>query len=251
MEMATWFGLLIGIGGILIGNAVEGGHISSLIQGAAFLIVSLGTLGATLVSHRSIDLKRAVNMFFLAFSSKSDNEMKSVSEEIIECAKIAKKDSLLALEPKLKDIVNPFLKEIVHAIVDGVKPEMIEEIFQEKISQNEESLLASAKVWTDAGGYSPTIGIIGAVLGLIHVMQNISNTSKLGTGIAVAFVATVYGVGLANLILLPIGNKLKRIVANKIKVQEMILSAGLGIAAGLSPQMVQIKLNGFYEFEEK
>ena len=196
MDRATFFGLLIGLGGILLGNFIEGGHIASLMQGTAFLIVITGTIGAVLVSNKSKDLKVGFQLFRASFCEQNLDYDKPISE-IVDCARLAKKDSVLALEPKLNQMQSPMLREILRNVIDGVEPKLTRQIFENIIHKEEQKLLSAGKIWLDAGGFSPTIGIIGAVLGLIHVMGNLSDTAKLGSGIAVAFVATVYGVGFA------------------------------------------------------
>ena len=210
MDKASWLGLLLGFGAILMGNLVEGGHIGSLMQGTAFIIVLGGTIGATMVSSSMKDLMKGLSLFRSAFSEAEENHFRKSLNEIIECARVARKDSLLAIEPKLGGLSDPFVSKTLRNVVDGVEPEMIRDIGETEIDAEEEELMAGVKVWTDAGGFSPTIGIIGAVLGLIQVMGNLTDTSKLGAGIAVAFVATVYGVTFANLVFLPVSNKLKK-----------------------------------------
>jgi chemotaxis protein MotA len=142
---------------------------------------------------------------------------------------------------------DPFLQNVIRSVVDGLDSQIIRAIYEKQIQLDEERLLAGAKVWMDAGGYAPTIGIIGAVLGLIQVMGNLTDTSKLGSGIAVAFVATIYGVGAANLIFIPLSNKLKKLVATEMKTKEMILEGGLSILSGLTPSLIEIKLKAFME----
>ena len=247
MGKTTLLGLLVGIGGILLGNVLEGGHLGSLVQGAAFVIVLSGTIGAVLVSSRKEDLKLGVTLFKKAFQSKEDTHHDAVMKEIMECARLARKESILANEARITRMSDPFLQNVMRTVVDGVDPKVVRDLFEKQINVEEERLMNGAKVWTDAGGYSPTIGIIGAVLGLIHVMGNLSDTSKLGAGIAVAFVATIYGVGFANLIFLPVGTKLKKWVAREILVKEMILEGGLCIQSGLNPSLTEVKLQPFIE----
>ena len=247
MGKTTLLGLLVGIGGILLGNVLEGGHLGSLVQGAAFVIVLSGTIGAVLVSSRKEDLTLGVTLFKKAFQSKEDTHHDAVMKEIMECARLARKESILAIEARITRMSDPFLQNVMRTVVDGVDPKVVRDLFEKQINVEEERLMNGAKVWTDAGGYSPTIGIIGAVLGLIHVMGNLSDTSKLGAGIAVAFVATIYGVGFANLIFLPVGTKLKKWVAREILVKEMILEGGLCIQSGLNPSLTEVKLQPFIE----
>lgn len=248
MEMITILGLILGFGGILLGNILEGGHVASLVQGAAFVIVMSGTIGATMVSSKPESFKKALEFFKRAFIAEDDDAVnRQVIDEIIDCAKQAKKDGLLSLEARLATLKNPFLKDVLRAVVDGIDPVLIRESFENHISIEEEKLNSAAKVWTDAGGYAPTVGIIGAVLGLIHVMGNLSDTSKLGAGIAVAFVATIYGVCFANLLFLPIGNKLKKKVSDDMRKKEMILEGCLCVQNGLPASLILIRLNSYLE----
>lgn len=210
MDKATAIGLSLGLGGIFIGNLLEGGHTGSLMQFTAGLIVLSGTIGAVMVSNPWKDLKIGFQLLKRAFDEGNQDRSAKDIREIVDCTRIVKKESVIALENHFSKVQNPFFKKILRNIIDGIDPEIIREIFETEIETEEEKLIAGAKIWSDAGGYSPTIGIIGAVLGLIHVMGNLTDTSKLGAGIAVAFVATVYGVGFANLIFLPIGNKIKK-----------------------------------------
>ena len=244
MDRATFFGLVIGIGGILLGNFFEGGHIASLMQGTAFIIVLMGTMGAVLVSNKSKDLKLGFELFRLSFKEQNLNYEQPIAE-ILECARIAKKESPLALEPKLGQLQAPMLAEILRNVVDGVDPKLTRQIFDNIIYKEEQKLLSAGKIWLDAGGFSPTIGIIGAVLGLIHVMGNLTDTSKLGGGIAVAFVATVYGVGFANLIFIPIGNKIKKNVHEISKHKHMILDGALLVGSGLNAHLIEQKLTSY------
>jgi chemotaxis protein MotA len=247
MEMTTVLGLLIGIGGILLGNAWEGGHLASLVQGPAAVIVLFGTFGAVFVSSRREDLKLGMKMFKLAFREPDHNEHEKVLKEITECARLARKESILAIENRIQQMKEPFLQNVMRTVVDGVEPKIIRDLFEKQIDLEEDRLMSGAKIWTEAGGYAPTVGIIGAVLGLIHVMGNLTDTSKLGGGIAVAFVATIYGVGFANLVFLPIGNKLKKWAAKEILMKEMILEGGLCVQAGLNPMLTEAKLKSFLE----
>jgi chemotaxis protein MotA len=210
MQMTTTiFGLVLGIGGILIGNFLEGGNIGSLFQLTAALIVFGGTLGATLMSNRNEDIRLAVEYLRMIFRRSEVSERDAIAKEIIQTAQLARRESILALEKTLNQFGDPFMRTVYRFAIDGVDPEVLRKIFEEEMSVNERRKMAATKVWMDAGGFAPTIGIIGAVLGLISVMANISDTSMLGQGIAVAFVATIYGVGSANLIFIPEANKLR------------------------------------------
>ena len=221
---------------------------SSLMQLTAFIIVIAGTIGAVMVSSSEKDLKTGIALAKKAFFNEKSDVQKNINE-IVDCARIAKKETLLAVEPRLIRIQDPFLKKILRNVVDGTDPQSIREIFETEIEVEEEELLAGAKIWTDAGGYAPTIGIIGAVLGLIHVMGNLTDTSKLGGGIAVAFVATVYGVSSANLLFLPMGSKLKKRVQKYSREKQMILEGALMIAASAQPFVIEQKMQAFVPVE--
>ena len=231
MDLATILGLVVGIGGILLGNMIEGGHTASLVQGAAAMIVLSGTAGAVMVSSKSRDIELGFQLLKKAFLKDDMTEAKKIYAELIECAKLAKKETPLAIETRLKGMRDPFLRNVMQNVVDAVDPKIVTSVFEQIIDMEEKKLNNGAKIWADAGGFAPTIGIIGAVLGLIHVMGNLSDTSKLGAGIAVAFVATVYGVGFANLIFIPIGNKLKKKISSHPldAVQYAILDDGVQV----------------------
>jgi len=247
MELTTLLGLVIGIGGIILGNFIEGGHAASLVQIAAGVIVFGGTLGAVLVSVRKNDFRLGLKMFRSAFFKADEEDGEKSLSVILDCSRLARKESILAIENKIPAMTDPFMQNVLRTVVDGVDPKVLRDLFERQIDIEEERLLNGAKVWSEAGGYSPTIGIIGAVLGLIHVMNNLTDTSKLGTGIAVAFVATIYGVASANLIFLPIASKLKKRIAEKIRVKEMVLEGGLCIQSGLAPTLTEMKLRPFLE----
>ncbi len=247
MSKSTWFGLLIGLGAILLGNLLEGGHLESLMQGTAFIIVLGGTIGAVMVSNPSRDLKLAISLGKSAFREDSDEPTLENIKDIVSCSKIAKKDSAVAIEGLIKGFKDSFLKRILRNIVDGVDPQVIRDTFEVEIHSEEDRLNAGAKVWADAGGFSPTIGIIGAVLGLIHIMGNLSDTSKLGGGIAVAFVATIYGVSFANLIFLPMGFKIKKKIQHRIHHRYLVLEGALLITQGLPAVIVEQKLMAYLE----
>lgn len=223
---------------------------SSLMQLTAFIIVLAGTIGAVMVSSSEKDLKTGLALAKSAFRAE-ESEIKERITEIVDCSRLAKKESILALEPRLNAIKDPLLKGVLRCVIDGVEVNTIRDIYETQIQTEEDELLSGAKIWADAGGFAPTIGIIGAVLGLIHVMGNLTDTSKLGAGIAVAFVATVYGVSSANLLFLPLGNKLKKNVHNTTREKMMILEGGLLVASGINPVLLEQKLHAFLYSNEK
>jgi chemotaxis protein MotA len=245
MEISIIVGLIASVGGILLGNFMEGGHIASLAQGTAALIVFGGTFGSTLISNRRADLTLALKYVRRAFWNEELRERNEIAAEIVQSAQIARKESILTLEKRLNNFSDPFMRSVYRFVVDGVDPEVIRKVFEDEIDLNERRNLAAAKVWSDAGGFAPTIGIIGAVLGLIHVMANITDTMALGKGIAVAFVATIYGVGSANLLFLPLANRLKSVVRYRSETEKMILEGGLAVISGLNPYIIEQKVEAF------
>jgi len=241
MDKATLIGLVLGIGAVLGGQALEGGSIKSIMQATAFIIVIAGTIGAVMVSFPKKDFVRGMKLFKLAFTDKKE-DMSAVTRQIVDLATIARRDGVLALEGKLAEVEEPFLKKALSYVVDGVDASVTRSSLEAAIEAEHEENLVAAKVWEAAGGYSPTIGIIGAVLGLIHVMENLSDPSKLGGGIAVAFVATVYGVATANLLFLPGANKMKRKFTLAMERKVVITEGVLAIQEGLNPRVLEEKL---------
>lgn len=245
MDAATIVGIIIGIGGILLGNMIDGGHASSLFQGTAALIVFGGTFGATLVSNTFADIKKAMAMLPLAFREGPQSQMKKLADEVVAIAQLARRESILVVETKLNTFSNPFMKNVFRYMIDGIEPETLKKIFETEIEVTEKRAMVAAKVWADAGGYAPTIGIIGAVLGLIHVMANLSDTSALGQGIAVAFVATIYGVGSANLVFIPISHKIRARIKAQSETKKMILAGAIAISNGLNPYIIEEKMRAY------
>lgn len=244
MDITTIAGIIIGIGGILLGQLLEGGNIGQLMQITAAFIVFGGTIGAIVASFPQEDLVNAFKYLKVAFFNNTTNP-KDVINEIIEYAQKARKEGVIALEKDARNASDVILKMGLESVSDGADPTMVREMLETKLVQMEEEMKRAAKVWEAAGGFSPTIGIIGAVLGLIQVMQNLSDPSKLGAGIAVAFVATVYGVGFANLIAFPFGTKIKLKSAKDFLVKTIMIEGILGIQAGESPALIERKLNAF------
>lgn len=244
MDRLSPIGLLLGLVAIIGGQMLEGGQISSLLQGTAFLIVIGGTLGAVLLQSSLPGFSLGMRMLrWVVTPPRSDLE--PWIKTLINWSNIARRGGLLALENPLAAEKDLFVKRALQMLVDGTEPESIRHTMELEIGSYEEKHRAAAKIWEAAGGYAPTIGILGAVMGLIHVMENLTDPSKLGSGIAVAFVATIYGVGSANLLFLPISNKLKQLIANEVKRREMVTEGLFAIAHGENPRIIESKLRGF------
>ena len=250
MDIATILGIVIALGSIIGGQVLEGGHLGSIMQLTAFIIVIGGTFGAICIQNPLPVVIRAFGALSIAISGPHiDN--KGTIKLILELANISRKQGLLALEGKLKTITDPFMKKGVQLIVDGTEPKAVIEILEIEVEHHEEQGVIAAKVWEAAGGYAPTVGIIGAVLGLIHVMENLADPSKLGGGIAVAFVATVYGVGAANLFFLPLANKIKLKLKEEAGSRNLMIMGLAGLAQGENPRLLQEKLEGFLPHHER
>jgi len=237
-------GLILALAGIIVGQALEGGELSSLVQPAAFVIVVVGTLGAVLLQSGMLHFLRGVKMGVWVFSPPLDN-LRDIKRDVINWSVTARREGLLSLERQLDLVRDPYIAKGLRLIVDGVDPFKLREILDVEISAFESEQRLAVKVWESAGGYSPTVGILGAVLGLIHVMENLSDPSRLGSGIAVAFVATIYGVGLANLVFLPIGSKLKAMVNREVAKREMIADVFCGIATGENPRIIEERMTAY------
>lgn len=244
MDIISIFGLLLALLAIVGGQVLEGGNVGSLLQVTAFVIVIGGTAGAVMLQSSVPTFLRGMRMAKWVFVPP-DLDGTPLIQSICQWSGIARKGGLLALESSVDDIEDPFTKKGLQMLVDGAEPETLRETLQVEIDAYDEQQRRAAKVWEAAGGYAPTIGILGAVLGLIHVMENLSDPSKLGAGIAVAFVATVYGVGSANLLFLPIANKLKAIVAQEITLREMFVEGLISVANGENPRLIERKLQGY------
>ncbi len=246
MDILTLAGLVIAFGGIVGGMIIEGGHISSLINGPAFVIVVGGTVGAVLVQMPMDVFKRALSRAKWAFMPPTV-AMKETIEKIVGWSNIARKEGLLKLEDHIQQEPDPFASKALQLLVDGKEPEEIRHILEMDLTIHEESELQAITFFEALGGYAPTIGIIGAVLGLIHVMGNLADPSKLGGGIAAAFVATIYGLVLANVFALPMGNKIKSSIKRKGRLYELIIEGIIAIAHGENPRNIESRLQGFIQ----
>ena len=244
MDKLSFAGLLIGIGGILGGQWIEGGEVSILFQGAAFFIVCGGTLGAVMLQCPVNIFVTGIRMAKWVFITPQLSPGK-LAFQITAWSTLARKDGILALEAQAAASRDPFVKKGLRLLVDGNSAETIREVMEVDMQTYEQLHYQCARVWESAAGYSPTIGILGAVLGLVQVMQNLSEPAKLGAGIAVAFISTIYGVGLANLVFLPISGKLKVLIARQMVMHEILVDGLVGIASGDNPRLIENKLQGY------
>jgi chemotaxis protein MotA len=241
MDWASLAGLALALGGILSGRLLEGGQLGSLLQPAAFAVVAVGTCGAVLLQSGIASFVRGVKMLRWIFFPPAD-DLDELVVEIKIWSATARREGLLSLERHLSLTDDPFIAKGLRMAIDGIDPHKLRDILDAEISSYERRERQAARIWEAAGGYAPTIGILGAVLGLIHVMENLSEPAKLGSGIAVAFVATLYGVGLANLVLLPIANKLKAIVMREVARREMMAEVFFSIASVDNARVIEERL---------
>jgi chemotaxis protein MotA len=244
MDITTIAGVVVAIGCILLGQLLEGGNVGSIVQGTAALIVFGGTIGAVLVSFPLKDFLRGMKLGGMALRNKK-SDLEQVVQQIVELAGVARRDGVLALEQRLPGIQDAFIKRAVGFIVDGVDAAVTRDALETEIMGHFEENVVGAKIFESAGGYAPTIGILGAVLGLIHVMENLNDPSKLGGGIATAFVATVYGVGSANIFFLPMAAKIKRKLGLEKERSTLIAEGVLSIQAGLNPRVLEEKIRAY------
>jgi chemotaxis protein MotA len=244
MDTLSVAGILIALAAIIGGNLLEGGHTDSLVQLTAFVIVVGGTLGAIMVQVPLPTFLRSLQLGRWVFKPPRF-EPSATIRKIVQWSNIARKEGLLGLENIAEREKDLFARKGLQLVVDGNEPETIRSIMEVDLDSHEYRDMQAARVFEGMGGYAPTVGIIGAVLGLIHVMNNLADPELLGEGIAVAFVATIYGVGLANLFLLPAASKLKSYIHRQAQFREMVIEGLVSIAEGENPRNIETKLQGY------
>ncbi|HEY1206722.1 MAG: flagellar motor protein [Bryobacteraceae bacterium] len=246
IDLATVGGLVLSIGGIITGMTLEGGSIKEILQPTAALIVFGGTIGAVMITTPLAVLVRALRAVVSVFMEKQQAP-NAVIEEIIGYATKARKNGIVSLEQDAATAPDKFLRKALNLAVDGTDLQEIHKMMELEMAVEERRAEMEAKVFEAAGGYSPTIGIIGAVLGLIQVMKNLANIDEVGRGIAVAFVATIYGVASANILFLPVGTKIKARTQAAMQIKELMLEGVAGIVEGLNPKLIRTKLEAYLE----
>jgi len=244
MDRLTLLGLVIAVAAIFGGQLLEGGSIDALLDWAAFVIVVGGSAGAVMVQSHSSTFKRAIKILGWVFKPPVPPVEEGVTR-IAAWSNLARREGLLGLEKNIDEDIDPFILKGLNMLVDGNDSDAIRTAMFVELDVTDKELLKAAKVFESMGGYSPTLGIVGAVLGLIHVMGNLSNPELLGAGIATAFVATIYGVGFANLFFLPVYHKLRAVIASQSQYREMIIEGLASIAEGENPRVIEGKLNGY------
>lgn len=244
MDKTTIIGLIVGIAAVLGGALLDETKIESLINVPAFIIVLVGTLGATALSYPLDQMLRLPSLFRRALFEQ-ENKPTELVETFVELATRARRDGLLSLESEAEKIENPFLRRGIQLVVDGTDETLITQVLEADIAATAERHASGYSIFDTMGGFSPTLGIMGAVMGLIHVLSKVDDPTKLASGIAVAFVATLYGVGSANLIFFPLANKLRLLSEEEQQVRRLIIRGILSINAGDNPRIVRQKLEAF------
>lgn len=244
LDILSILGLALALCAVLLGAVLKGAGIMALVSAAAFMIVVVGTIAAILVQTPLPVMRRALGIFSWVMRPPARDGTLLIAK-IVEWSNIARKQGLLGLEPMIDREVDPFVKKALQLLVDGSEPDAISNVMNVELHVREHADITAAKVFEGMGVYSPTLGIIGAVLGLMAVMQNLADPTRLGHGIAAAFTATVYGIGLANLFFLPVSAKLKVIIHRQSQMREMVIDGMLSIAQGENPRAIESKLQGY------
>jgi len=244
MDKLSFLGIIIGFAALLGGNFLEGGTWHSLVNGPAALVVVGGTLGAAILQTPLPNLKRAWEVLHWVVRPPIYHYDAGI-KKIVRWADAARREGLLGLEDIAEREPDDFAQKGLMLLIDGADAADIRRVMENDLLQKEQWDLQATQFYESMGGYAPTVGIIGAVMGLIHVMKNLADPAQLGPGIAIAFVATIYGVALANLLLLPVANKLKQCVGHESRFKELIIDGLIAIAEGENPKIIQIKLNGY------
>ncbi|MFZ0284588.1 MAG: flagellar motor protein [Terriglobales bacterium] len=244
MDKASWSGVALGLGGIVGGLLLEGGRLSQVLQPTAAMIVFGGTTGAVLIQFPLPVVLEAVRRLADVFMPPKHNPMAMV-QELVRYANQARRKGIVSLDEELEGIEEPFLKKSLQLAVDGTEPQELRTMMELELQNKADLEERIPQVFESAGGFSPTIGIIGAVLGLIQVMQHLDKIDEVGRGIAVAFVATIYGVAAANLFLLPVAGKLKIRMREEEVLREMTLEGVVSLLEGMNPRMVEARLLSF------
>ncbi len=243
MDLASALGLVLGVGVLALAQHLEGGQLASILQPQAALIVFGGTLGTTLLAGAPADLRRALRLLPRAFAEAAPTSQ--TVDRLIDLARIARKGGLVALDDHVKLRRQPLLRTAVQHVVDGTKPPALRHRLETDLDLQMDAQLAAARTFETAGGVAPTMGILGAVLGLIHVMEHLQEPAALGQGIATAFVATLYGVGAANLLFLPLARKLRRRIEEERAHAQIVVEGTLAIQEGSHPKAVEERLRAF------
>jgi chemotaxis protein MotA len=246
VDFLSLIGLILGFGAIVVTMLIDGGSLGALVQVSAMIIVGGGTVGAVLVQTPFAAFLRGCKMLlWVLFPPRDDRQ--DLVKDIVEWLRVARREFILALDPIAEEQSDPFIRQGLRLVVDGIEAAQIRALLEAAIATQEHEEMLASEMFEAMGGYAPTVGILGAVMGLITVMSHLDDPSKLGSGIATAFVATVYGVAAANLVFLPIGSKLKVLVRQRIRRLEMITEGMVGIAIMEQPMQFEMRLRSLLD----
>lgn len=244
MDLSSIIGLIVGFSGLIGGFLLEGGHFTSLLEPTAAMIVFGGTAGATMASFPMNDIKQIGKLFKITFVEKK-YEINGLISTLCGFAEKARREGLLCLERETANIDDEFMRQGIQLVVDGTDPALVRDILETQIDFTDQRHKVGADIFETAGGYAPTMGILGTIMGLVHVLSNLADPESLGPAIAVAFIAALYGVAAANVVFLPIGHKLKLKSKQERFMREIVLEGILSIQAGDNPSIVREKLRAF------
>jgi chemotaxis protein MotA len=244
MDLVSISGTILAFVVIIVGTILKGSSLDALWNPAAFVIVFIGTTAALLVQTPGPVLKRAIGMLPWVYRPPTE-EPENLISRVVQWSEVSRRQGLLGLESNIDSERDPFIRKGLQLLVDGTEPDAMRSVLEVEVLSREHTDLEAAKVFENAGAYSPTMGIIGAVMGLMAVMQNLADPSKLGHGIAAAFVATIYGIGLANLLMLPMASRLKGLARKRSQMREIFVEGVVSIAQGDNPRHIESKLQGF------
>ena len=245
MDLMTIIGIFLAFTALILGSILKGAGVKGLLGGAAFVIVIVGTAASVMAQTPKPVIMRAMKMSKWLFKPPAIDPDTQIAS-VVEWSRVARKDGLMGLEARIDEVQDPFVRKGLQLLVDGGEPENIRHILEIEVEASEEFDTAGAKVFEAMGIYAPTLGIVGAVLGLMAVMANLADPSKLGHGIAAAFTATIYGIASANLFFLPFGNKLKYHVKEQAKLRTMMIEGLVLIAQGDNPRNIETRLQGYF-----
>lgn len=244
MWLLSIVGIIISVSALLLAHAVGGGSLLTLLQPTAFLIVGGATMGAVLLQSSPANVKFALSRLSLLFSVPGESQM-SIVRSITEYARLAHKNGMLSLEPAANSIEDPLMRKGMQMIVDRIDPEHVRNTLRIELQVRDQQYKNAAKFWESAAGYAPTAGIMGSVMGLVHIMESLQDTAALGQGVAMCFVATLYGLCLANMFCLPVAHKIRSVAGDLLLREEMWVEGLYLIAKGTNPRLVEAQLFSF------
>jgi chemotaxis protein MotA len=244
MDLATLIGLGLAFGGVIVGFLLEGGELHALVSVSSMVIVFGGSLGATMIGSTMKTIMNVPRLMMIAITSSHLDELSAV-QIIVDLARKARQNGILALETEIANVSNLFIRRAVQLVVDGTQPEQVRQILETELDAMRTRHKAGIEFFTAMGGFCPTLGVLGTVMGLVHMLESLDEPGAMGPAIAAAFIATFYGVGSANLLFLPIAGKLKHQSAHEIAVYEMAIEGILSLQAGDNPRVVSMKMRSF------